>query len=75
MMDMEVLEGDEFGEVVSFLANTDGSVSAGDFEIADDEVLAAGEVEGVLFGVGSFDDDLGTLSGANCDGFFGIATL
>ena len=75
VMDVEVFEGDELWKVVAFFANADGGVTSGDFEITDDEVLAAGEVEGVLFGVGSFDDDFCAFSPTNGDGFVGGATL
>ena len=75
VMDVEIFEGDEFGEEITFLADADGGVASGDFEIADDEVLATREVEGVLVGVGSFDDDPGSFSGANRDGFVGSALL
>ena len=58
MVNVEVFQGDEFGEMVSFLANANTRRAARDFEITNDEVLAASEVKGVLSGVGSFENDL-----------------
>ena len=75
MMNVEVFECDEFGEMVSFLSNTDAGRATGDFEIANDEVLAAREVDGVLSGVGSFEEDFRSFGCADDDGFFLGAAL
>ena len=67
MVYVQILEGDEFREVLALLADTDPCGAAGDLDAPDDQVLATGEVEGVLPGVRAFEYDLGPCFGADGD--------
>lgn len=65
VVDVQVFHGEEFRRKIPLLSNADGGVPSRDFQVANDKILAPGEIERVLLRVGSFENDLGSFGSAN----------
>ncbi len=57
VMDVEVFQGNEFSEVVALFPNPNGSIPAGNLDVFENQILAAGKIEAVLASIGAFKDD------------------
>lgn len=75
VMDVEVFQGNEFSEVVALFPNPNGSMPAGDLDVFENQMLAAGKVEAVLASIGAFKDDVGACCCPDRNGLRGGATL